>query len=396
MWNLRWKNGLLSLGMILLSFSLPAQVLEDAYFRTEVDKGIFKVYNFQFEAAHQDFSRLKTKYAHHPAPYFLLALNRWWQSYITSSDVYHDFIEKNLDKALELNEVFEHNKAYRVEYTFFQYMCYAFHTRLAIEKKEWFTAANYGRKALPYLEAGFQMTQETPEFFFSSGIYHYYAETYPEQHLYVRPFMVFFPDGDAHLGLQELTKAAGTPNFSQTEAAFYLGDIYLENPQHYAQALRIKQELVEKYPRNTWFLADYGRALVIAGHFEKGGEILAGMAEKFEKISGSHDRQIDSRESTLTSLCMMRVYHYLGREAMEHQHQYQAAIQYFDRSLKMAQLAGLEEEGHLPANQYYRGRCLERINQPSQAIEAYEKVLDMDENEAVAALATQRLASLRR
>lgn len=383
--------------LIGLVFLLPlrAQVFEDQHFRAEAKKGLDKVYNLEFEAGNQIFSDLQKTYPSHPAPYFLLALNRWWQSYISTTPAYHPFILQQLEKSLELNEKFAEQEALALEYTFFQYMGYAFKTRLMILQKEWVKAANNGRKALKYLEKGFDFRQQAPEFYFSSGIYHYYAATYPEEHAYVRPFMVFFPDGDEKLGLEELHKASLAYNFTQIEALYYLGDIYLEEKESFSEALALKAKLHSIYPQNTWFAADHARSLIFSNQYSKASKILEALQTKFESQQGAHTAQITSVNSSYTTLLMMRVYHYLGLCSMRQRADYEGAIQNFDLSLKMAKMAKVDTDPHLPANMYHIGLCREKLDLPVEAKLAYEAALDMDENEGIKSKAKERLAKLK-
>ena len=375
--------------------NLYAQVFEDSYFRQEAQTGLASLYNFEFDKSHQIFTRLQKSYSDHPAPYFLLALNKWWKSYISTTTFYYDYIETHLTKALALNENYKDRNEFKIEHTFFQYMCYAFQTRLYILKREWLNAAQNGRKALNYLSTGMKYTLRAPEFYFSSGIYHYYAATYPQKHAYVRPFMIFFPDGDAELGLKELKLAGEKENFTQTEALYYLGDIYLEEEKAYDKAVEIKKILADRFPRNTWFLTDLARAYVYDRKYSLAEKILYTLVADFESIRGSKERHIQSTESTLTSLTMMRVYHYLGICQLKKRLAYGAASDYFSKSLKMAKLAGLSAEPHLPANVYYLGYCQDRMGNKSEAIEAYKKVLRMEENHDIVRQAEEGLARLR-
>ncbi|MEM6801367.1 MAG: tetratricopeptide repeat protein [Bacteroidota bacterium] len=386
---------LISLLLLLQLWKLPAQVFEDQYFRTEVKKGLDKVYNLDFESGERVFSGLKEKYKDHPGPYFLLALNRWWQSYISTTPAYHAYILEQLNTSLELNKTFKEKEQLALEYTFFQYMGYAFKTRLLILQREWVSAANNGRKALKYLEKGFDFVEKAPEFYFSSGIYHYYAATYPENHSYVKPFMVFFPNGDETLGLKELHKASEAQNFTQIEALFYLGDIYLEEKKSFPEALKLKARLAKSYPNNTWFAADYARSLIFSNQYSKSASILAELEKNFETQPGHQDKQITSLDSRYTTLLMMRVYHYIGLCKMRQQLDYEQAIEYFDKSMKMAKLAKVAADPHLPANMYHKGLCKEKMDLLPEAIMAYEEALDLEENEGVKDLAKTRLKRLK-
>ncbi len=381
------------LGLLSARLSLHAQVFEDQEFRQQAKEALDFTYNLEFERAHSAFEKLQKAYPEHPAPYYLLAFNRWWQSYISTTRYYHPFIEKQLGLALAHNAKYASLPEFRLEYTFFQYMIYAFQARLDILQREWISGANSGRKALPYLEKGLAFAQESPEFYFSSGIYHYFAETYPEKHTYLQPFMVFFPDGNAQLGVDELDKASKQSDFTQTESLFYLGDIYLEEGD-LKHALQLKRRLTRQYPRNTWFEADYARALVEAKDYQSAREILSSMQTVFEAQNHFQTQQISSQHSRYTSLLMVRVYHMLGRIASESENNYEHALQYFEQSLLMIKLCGLEEYAYIPINHYYRGQALAAQHKLDEAKEAFELVLELDENEDVKEKASQALTRL--
>ena len=372
---------------LFASVTLEAQVFHDQDFRLQAEKGLAFTYNLEFTQADRVFTEMKTRYKEYPGPDFLLAINRWWQSYISTTDQYHSYIEARLKSAIKLNEKLKERENYNLEYAFFQYMSFAFLTRLYILRKEWVKAANTGRKALPYLSNGLTFAEESPEFYFSSGIYHYYAEVYPREHYYVRPFTIFFPSGDAERGLEELEFASSIPNFTRTESLYYLGDIYLEEEANYPKALIIKRKLFEEYPNNTWFRADYARALVYAGRESQAKPVLLDMIRSFEKIKKHETRQVTSSESLYTTLIMMRVYNYMGKVAYHSDQDYQMASRYFQLSMKMGELAGVEMDPHLAINQYFLGRTYDQLGDPEKAEDAYRKALDMDENREVKALA---------
>lgn len=370
-----------------------AQVFEDHSFRQQAKRGLDYTYDLDFEKAHLAFDELKQSYPQHPAPHYLMAFNRWWQSYISTTPYYHPFIEEQLQLALDYNVLYAGKAEYRLEYTFFQYMIYAFQARLYIMQRDWWSGANSGRKALPYLEKGLSFSQESPEFYFSSGIYHYFAETYPRKHSYLQPFMVFFPDGNAELGLDELDKASRLSNFTQIESLFYLGDIYLEEGD-LKNALQLKRKLMRQYPHNTWFEADYARALLWAQEYNSAQEILASIQTVFEAQNGHQTKQISSQYSRYTSLLMVKVYHHLGRIALEDKKDYGLALDYFAKSLNMIHVCGLVEYEYLPINHYYRGNALEALHRNNEAKQAYERVLEFEDNEDVSSLAAQAIARL--
>jgi tetratricopeptide (TPR) repeat protein len=369
---------------LIFGGSLEAQVFADSLFRQSAASGLRLVYQLQAEEALAVFTALEEDYPTHPAPYFLQALTWWWQAYITTSDESHDEIEALLRQSLAQGETLATNPELALEYTFFQYMGHAFLARLYVLREEWVAAANAGRRALPYLKAGFGYTEQAPEFYFGSGIYHYYAEVYPQAHPVVKPFTVFFPNGDAELGLHELEQAATLPNFTQTEARFYLGDIYLNQSLELTKALALKRALHQEFPRNTWFAMEYGRAFVQAEQPAAAASIFGSLIKRFEAIPSYATQQTTATQSSLTSLVMAHVYHYQARAAFEQQLAPPEVQQYLNQALQQAQLAGLAGHYLLPCSYFYLGRAYDREGLREAAIAAYQQALDLPENEAIA------------
>ncbi|MEM6631427.1 MAG: hypothetical protein AAF694_17230, partial [Bacteroidota bacterium] len=369
-------------GALLIHPSLLGQkpLLEDVYFRAEARKGVEYLYDMQFERASEVFLELEATYPQHPAPVFLQGLNRWWESYIAPEmDTYHGFILEKLTQAIELNEALADLPTFELEYTFFQYMSYAFKARLHTLRKEWLKAANAGRKAFPYLKKGFQFQERSPEFYFGSGIYHYYADEYPKTHPVIQPFMVFFPEASAEQGIAELRKASDIQNFAQFEAAYYLGDIYLKRGQLYP-GLRLQERLYHKFPHNTWFRMEYGRALVDVGKYEKAEEILLQLVQAFEKQEGYLTRNIVSTQSHYTTYLMSRVYLWLGKGYVL-QNKLAQAEQALDLGINMAKLSQLStDDEYLPGLHFYLGMAYDHSGNRTQAVLHFKKVLSCSQN----------------
>ena len=134
------------------------QVFDDLYFRKEARKGVELLYDMQFDEAATLFSQLESHYPEHPAPYFLQGLNRWWESYVAPEmETYHTFILEKLDQAIEKNKGLRDKDQGALEYTFFQFMSYAFKSRLYILRKEWLKAANAGGRPFPTSKRAFNL-----------------------------------------------------------------------------------------------------------------------------------------------------------------------------------------------------------------------------------------------
>ena len=360
---------------------LRAQIFEDKVFKDLAMNSMDLIYLQAHDQAEAALNQMVGLYPSHPAPHFLLATNRWWQSYISTTTAYHEYIKKELQTALNLNKNLANQEGMRLEYTFFQYMCYAFQTRLHTLRREWIKAANIGRKTLPFIEECIQLAEGHSEFYFSAGIYHYYAEAYPDEHPYIKPLMHFFPDGGASQGLEEMEKAASIPNFAQVEAQFYLTDIYIFWEKDFPKAIQNSKALHERYPTNTWFFAEYIRALVHGGKYEEAMQELNGIIKLFEQMDGHDSRHIPSTESTLTSKLMIRLYHYYGRALFYGKNDIGKAIEALKSSLKQAELSKIKAWEYIAHDHLLLGICYDKLGLRSSALIQYKKALQTEDND---------------
>ena len=377
--------------LLLFPITLSAQIFEKGILQIQTQTAVDHVYNLEFEAAEKIALELRKNYPQHPIPHFILGLNKWWQNFLSEkTNLYYTYIHLQLDSSLLKNKAFREKPRYKTQYTFLQFMAYALKAKAYAAQDEWWSAANAARKLISYLKQGFKLMDDQVEFYFSSGIYHYYAEIYPQHRPITKPFMIFFPNGDAQKGLQELEKAASVVNLAQAEALFYLGYIYLDDEKQPAKGLKATRMLVQQYPNNTWFQADYAHALVYNQQFDEAEKILRQLSIIYEKQPQAFTQNITSAQSRYTSQVMLKVYLYQGKSRF-YQHKYDEALVLLDQSFLMAKLSDIKVRDYLAAATYYKARCYDAKGDREQAIIWYKKVLDMDENTLVRAEAKRCL-----
>ncbi|WNJ18855.1 hypothetical protein [Pontibacter sp. G13] len=375
----------------LLSGIVPmikGQAFDDEVFRKTSQDGLSLTYQMDYAAAHAKFMELKRAYPEHPGPYFLLAFNRWWQTYLDiPMETYYGYIEDQLEMCLEKNKELEDTKPR--EYVFFQFMGYALKARVASYRREWMAAVNSARKVVGPLKESLEFVGDENEFYLPAGLYHYYVATYHEFYPVVRPFLYFFPDGDKELGLEELISAGELPGMTQYEALFYLTYIYLDEIKDLPKGLAITQKLVNDFPSNTWYACDYGRALMLNGKFNQADEVLGELIARFEQQSQFDTRRIDSKESTLTSFLMIKIYQCRGQLEVLRGGSLDEAVKLFNKSRTSAHLAGVENHAYLVADTFWEGAVMDLQGNRSGAIEKYKQVQKMDDNALYKELAKQ-------
>ena len=356
-------------------------VLTDEAFRSEAERGLNLTYNMDFDAAEKVFLKLKNQYPEHPAGYFLLGFNRYWQTYMSETmKEYYPVAEKYLETALKKNEKLEDQPDYYQEYVFFQFFSHALMARLSALRRSWFSAVNSARKIISPVKKSLKLVGEAPEFYFIAGVYNYYVSTYHKSYPVIRPFLKFFPEGDEALGLEQMEKAGAVSNIAQNESLFFLIYIYLEEIDKPQKGLKNAYTIHQKFPENTWFKTDYGRALVLNKKYADGRKILESIATKFESIPGHSSKNITTKSSRYPTFMMIKVYHYLGILAIYEQYDFRKGLDYFHMSNRMAKIAGVDEDNYLAGNEYYIGVCFDNISEREKAIASYKKTLDMEEN----------------
>jgi tetratricopeptide (TPR) repeat protein len=130
-----------------------------------------------------------------------------------------------------------------------------------------FKAVGRAKSAYSYLKNGFDLIEVYPDFYFSTGLYNYYREKYPELRPAYRPFMWFFRSGDMALGLKQLDTAVRKSLFLGAESADFLIQIYLFYEDQPQRALPYARRLVNDYPDNLYFTVNYVHAALGAGEF---------------------------------------------------------------------------------------------------------------------------------
>lgn len=276
------------------TFFGSAHIKDDAVALKDVSQAIEKTYNYEFSTAQTYINKLKVKYKNHPVTYVLEAqiLNF---KLPTSSNLSRDeelYIGK-LDKALSLaSAMLEENKE-DAEAKYFSLSAYGFKTLFYSDRGQRMKAANIAKKAFKYMKDGFTLQNKYNEFYFTSGLYHYYAIQYPQTHPIVKPVMTFFPNGNKAKGLYELQKSSNEATFSKVEATQYLGHIYLKYEKQPAKAFTYFDKLHKKYPKNIYFTARYTECLMAMKKYSlaKAGinTLLVSKSKDYQNIGKVYD-----------------------------------------------------------------------------------------------------------
>ena len=205
------KQVLTTLVVIILSTTLvSAQLsyLDRPDLLVKVEQCLQHTYGFSFTEARSIQRELSELTPGHPAPAFLEALIVYWENFplLPSEEASKEFTSL-MDLSIELARDYNKNDPNDVEGVFFDLYGRAF--------KAMFWADN-GRsgKVISDLgtmyrdtKKGFKLQEQFVEFYFSTGLYNYYIEAYPEAHPAYKPLLSFMHKGDRDLGMKQLNHA---------------------------------------------------------------------------------------------------------------------------------------------------------------------------------------------
>jgi hypothetical protein len=118
-----------------------------------------------------------------------------------------------------------------------------------------------------------KLLNKNPEFYFTSGMYNYYVEVYPEEHPIVKPLLVFFKNGDKALGLKQIDTATKVGTITKAESCYYISHIYLKyeaKPEKAAMYMEKLSGFVSEKP----YLSDEARGstMLLSGKYDQAHE----------------------------------------------------------------------------------------------------------------------------
>ena len=254
-------------------FILDAQDLTD-----QINYTLDLIYNFEFDKAYGEIDQLETRLGHHPAVHLLRSVILYWRDrpFKSDTDPYREYIYE-LESAIELAIPFQDDERLREEGEFYILAGYALLTECYDDVGYNMKAVGAARKAYHSLKEGFKLQEKFPDFYFSSGIYNYYREKYPELHPFYKSFLWLFTGGDMELGLEQLKTASREGIFTQREALIYLFHLYLRYENDPAIALPYARILIDRFPDNDRFKCLYIEAMLYNGDTSISGELISSL-----------------------------------------------------------------------------------------------------------------------
>lgn len=338
-------------------------LLLDMNVQIDATQAVNDMYNFKFEQAERQFRWIKQKYDWHPLPYFLLGLSDWWKILPNVANEQYDarflaYMDTAIYKAEKMYEKDNEDP----EAAFFLAAAYAFQSRLHSERHDWGKATLTGKNSLKYLDISKGKEDFSPELLFGDALYNYYAEWVPEHYPILRPVLMFFPNGDKDLGINQLKTVANNAFYTRTEAQYFLMRILTEEGNAPREAFHIAEYLHQTFPDNAYFHRYYARQLYSRGrHYEAEEESLSIIAKIDSGMTG-----YEATSGRYAGFFLGQIYEMRG--------QLEDARKYYQKAVDFAKEAGATDSGYFLYSLLNLGEIAQAKDEFDEAKDYYKEV----------------------
>lgn len=291
------------------AYAIAGSILKDPGLIDDAERGLHHLYNMEYGQADSIFLAIDSRYPEHPAGPFLRSLVSWWQilTRLESGDDADDeafyaamgHVISRSEKMLDQNDE-------DFDAMFFKGAAHGFRGRLRSNREEWLKAGKDGKEALEYIFKIAEADTTNADFQFGSGVYNYFAAAIPEKYPMVKPILFFFPSADREKGLRQLKQTATRGRLIQTEAVYFLLQIYLIYEPDFQHAVRYAAWLTGKYPDNPFFKLMEGRVYVKWGRWSRA-------MVSFDQVTAGHIAEMPGHTDAMASVAV----YYRGRYHMQ-------------------------------------------------------------------------------
>jgi hypothetical protein len=265
------KAGLIFI-MFLSACSAYAQqkILTNKDLMGLIRTGIDKSYNSEFDAAEKIYREVEKRAPGHPAAPLLFSLNYYYKYYpLTPESAGAEPFENNIQEAIRRAGVMIDKNSEDIEAQAMDMIARALLNMYYVDNGNSFKAIPQIMPIYRAVIKGFTLKDKFNEYYFTTGLYNYYREAYPDAHPIYKPVTSFLQHGNKNLGINQLQYAADSCAFLRNEALIFLKIIYLNYENNPEKALIYSRRLFDKYPGNLTFLAGYAETLMMNKQYEK-------------------------------------------------------------------------------------------------------------------------------
>lgn len=262
---------------LLISLQVWSQpnVLSDPQAVDDIEEQLNLIYNFRFESFETYYQEIQTKDPNHPLPWLFHSIKIYWEHFpVTPESDFHQTYVDYISDAIEKSDALLKKDKDNTEASFISLVSRLLLMQYYADNHQSSKVIPYVRKAYQLTKAGFDLTDNFVDFNFSTGLYNYYIEAYPEKHPVYKPIAYFFPKGNKELGLKQLEYTWKHGIFLDAEALSFLVYISLNFEGDYRKSARYTRMLYQEYPNNPLYLSYRIRTLLLLERYHRAEQLV--------------------------------------------------------------------------------------------------------------------------
>ncbi|HRE41008.1 MAG TPA: tetratricopeptide repeat protein [Ignavibacteria bacterium] len=333
-----------------------------------LEKGINYIYDIKFDSATMIFDEIILKNPENPQGYFFKMIIEWWKINLDKENESNDanFI-KSVDKVIEVTDKILDKNDNDFTALFYKGGAIGYRGLVRSMRDSWLKAAEDGREALNLFGTASELNPNDKDISFGIGLYNYFAEYVPDKYPFVKPLMILFPSGNKSKGLFQIQDAADNSRFAKNEARSILVYLYLNYEKNFEEAEKHSRILLNKFPNNSLFERYLARSYTRRGLWDSVYKTWNGIILKSDSnLAGYNIINLKREGNYYIALSLSE----LGRIA--------EAYPYIQKLNEISDANGIKPDAYTAYNYLLLGMYYDKLGERDNAINAYKKVLSLE------------------
>lgn len=265
-----------SLAIWLFGLTVQAQIFQDSIAINTITRGMFCIYNMDFDGAEDAYKEIASRYPGHPVLDLYTGMKIYWQNFPMNPNSKESLeFESRMRRCIDRSE---NNpppgKAYEAEYLLAN-ICARGLMLL------FFADNDLSNNVIPLVRSSYRPLMRTfnysnvyPDFYYFTGVYNYYREAYPKVYPVYKTVAFLFPNGNMVEGLKQIEICGNRSMALRAEAIAILYWIRLNFETDFIAALPHAEKLAGKYPSNPLYRIYYIKNLLLLKQYDKAESLL--------------------------------------------------------------------------------------------------------------------------
>lgn len=325
-------------------------------------KGIYELYNYNFEQSLTYLDSVIKINPKHPVPYFVKIANKWLFTQINIGyDSSYQVIYNEVEKVIPIYEQLIKEYPENAEYYLYLGSSYGLKARVDLANKDWLGVILSGYFGLDNIQYAQKLDPQLYDAYMPIGLMEYFASISSKPIQWSASLLGINPE--SKIGIEHLEISAEKSKYSWIESNTVLIYSYLYFENNLIKALEISEKMYYQFPGHPYFLFLYAESLLRLNKISDFEDILLELQDK-----PNHYPKIQKNECELKLNYLLALYHFTGNN--------------FSESFKYSNLIienyNMEMDWLLGYTYLLQGKINDLLSERENAIECYGKVIKLD------------------